>query len=60
MYFFKKQSFPLGFLCYYRTLPLVSKISLVEFLKVNTPNTGQTPQKYHSVSNFREGLDLLS
>ena len=36
------------------TLPLLSKKSLVKFLRIIAPKTGKIPQKYHSMSNFRE------
>ena len=45
----------MGFRCQYRTLPLLSRISLVKFLKIVSPKTGHIPQKYHSMSHFREG-----
>ena len=38
----------MGFRCQYRTLPLLSRISLVKFLKTVSPKTGHIPQKCHS------------
>ena len=46
----------MGFPCYYRPLPLLSRIfRIVKFLKIIAPKTGQIPQQqYHSMSNFRK------
>ena len=44
----------MGFRCYYRTLPLLSRISIVKLLKIITLKAGQILQKYHSMNNFRE------
>ena len=39
-------------------LPLLSRISLVKFLKIIAPKTGEIPQKC-SVSDFREASGLV-
>ena len=43
--FFEKTIISDGFPCYYRTLPLLSRISLVKFHKIIAPKSGQIRQK---------------
>ena len=40
-------------------LLLISRIYLVKILKTIAPKAGEIPQKYHSVSDFREASGLV-
>ena len=52
--YFLKRPISDGLLMLISLVCLLFGISLVKFLKIIAPKSGQIPQKYHSMSNFRE------